>query len=230
MKFKDKYENDNYLIKKLKISDFNLLYDVGKNPSIWEQHPENDRWKLEKFKNYFNNGIQNEFGIYGIFDKKENRLIGSSRYYDYNKKKLAIKVGFTFLIPEYWGTSANYQIKVLMLTEAFKNLKKVYFDIGFNNLRSRKAIEKLGAVLYKDSKSGNVIYELDEKTFFLIKDKNIQIELLEFVMRGCKKHPAYRAIRPATGKCHECLLIWDAKNKINFNNIKKYHDLLPGAK
>lgn len=230
MKFKDKYENDNYLIKKLKISDFNLLYDVGKNPSIWEQHPENDRWKLEKFKNYFNNGIENEFGIYGIFDKKENRLIGSSRYYDYNKLKLSIKVGFTFLIPEYWGTSANYQIKVLMLTEAFKNLKKVYFDIGFNNLRSRKAIEKLGAVLYKDSKSGNVIYELDEKTFFLIKDKNIQIELLEFVMRGCKKHPAYRAIRPAIGNCRECLLIWDAKNKINFNNIKKYHDLLPGAK
>ena len=194
MKFKDKYENDNYLIKKLKISDFNLLYDVGKNPSIWEQHPENDRWKLEKFKNYFNNGIQNEFGIYGIFDKKENRLIGSSRYYDYNKLKLSIKVGFTFLIPEYWGTSANYQIKVLMLTEAFKNLKKVYFDIGFNNLRSRKAIEKLGAVLYKDSKSGNVIYELDEKTFFLIKDKNKQIELLEFVMRGCKKHPAYELL------------------------------------
>ena len=165
MKFKDKYENDNYLIKKLKISDFNLLYDVGKNPSIWEQHPENDRWKLEKFKNYFNNGIENEFGIYGIFDKKENRLIGSSRYYDYNKLKLSIKVGFTFLIPEYWGTSANYQIKVLLLTEAFKNLKKVYFDIGFNNLRSRKAIEKLGAFLYKDSQSGNVIYELDEKTF-----------------------------------------------------------------
>ena len=230
MKFKDKYENDNYFIKKLKISDFNSLYDVGKNPSIWEQHPENDRWKIEKFKNYFNNGIQNEFGIYGIFDKKENRLIGSSRYYDYNKLKLSIKVGFTFLIPEYWGTSANYQIKVLLLTEAFKNLKKVYFDIGFNNLRSRKAIEKLGAVLYKDSKSGNVIYELDEKTFFLIKDKNNQIELLEFVMRGCKKHPAYRAIRPATGNCHECLLIWDAKNKINFNSIKKYYDLLPRPK
>ena len=230
MKFKDKYENDNYLIKKLKISDFNLLYDVGKNPSIWEQHPENDRWKIEKFKNYFNNGIQNEFGIYGIFDKKENRLIGSSRYYGYNKQKLAIKIGFTFLIPKYWGTSANYQIKVLMLTEAFKNLKKVYFDIGFNNLRSRKAIEKLGAVLYKDSQSGNVIYELDKKIFFLIKDKNNQIELLEFIMRGCKKHPGYRAIRPATGNCDECLLIWDAKNKINFNSIKKYYDLLPRQK
>lgn len=230
MKFKDKYENDNYLIKKLKISDFNLLYDVGKNPSIWEQHPENDRWKIEKFKNYFNNGIQNEFGIYGIFDKKENRLIGSSRYYGYNKQKLAIKIGFTFLIPKYWGTSANYQIKVLMLTEAFKNLKKVYFDIGFNNLRSRKAIEKLGAVLYKDSQSGNVIYELDKKIFFLIKDKNNQIELLEFIMRGCKKHPAYRAIRPAKGNCDECLLIWDAKNKINFNSIKKYYDLLPRQK
>ena len=50
MTFKNKYENYNYYIKKLEISDFNLLYNVGKNPLIWEQHPENDRCKEEKFK------------------------------------------------------------------------------------------------------------------------------------------------------------------------------------
>ena len=69
MKFKDKYENDNYLIKKLKISDFNLLYDVGKNPSIWEQHPRMTR-KLEKFKNYLTMELKMNLYLW-YFDKKK---------------------------------------------------------------------------------------------------------------------------------------------------------------
>ena len=42
-----------------------------KNPLIWEQHPENDRWKEEKFKIYLDKGIKNDFGIYGVFDKRK---------------------------------------------------------------------------------------------------------------------------------------------------------------
>ena len=118
--FKDKYKNNNYYIKKLEISDFDLLYNIGKNPLIWEQHPEHDRWKEEKFKIYFDKGIKNIFGIYGVFDTKKDKIIGSSRFYEHNKNSSYIKVGYTFLIPEYWGTSANYQLKVLMLNEAFK--------------------------------------------------------------------------------------------------------------
>lgn len=46
--FRDKYKNNNYYIKKLEIKDFDLLYNIGRNPLIWEQHPEVDRWKEEK--------------------------------------------------------------------------------------------------------------------------------------------------------------------------------------
>ena len=68
-------------------------------------------------------------------------------------------------MPEYWGTSINFQIKKMMLDYAFKYLDKVYFDIGVNNFRSRKAVEKLGASLFENNKVGNVVYVLKKIKF-----------------------------------------------------------------
>ena len=45
--------------------------------------------------------------------------------------------------------------------------------------------------------------------------KQKQIELLKILAKGCKKHPAYRAIRKATERCEECLLVWRARVELN---------------
>ena len=42
-----------------------------------------------------------------------------------------------------------------------------------------------------------------------------QIELLKILAKGCKKHPGYRAIKKATGRCEECVVVWNAKVKLN---------------
>ena len=42
-----------------------------------------------------------------------------------------------------------------------------------------------------------------------------QIELLKILAKGCKKHPAYRAIRKATGCCEECVFVWQARVELN---------------
>ena len=42
-----------------------------------------------------------------------------------------------------------------------------------------------------------------------------QIELLKILAKGCKKHPAYRAIRKATEKCEECVYVWQARVELN---------------
>ena len=42
-----------------------------------------------------------------------------------------------------------------------------------------------------------------------------QIELLGILAKGCKKHPAYRAIRKATGRCEECIYVWKARVELN---------------
>ena len=42
-----------------------------------------------------------------------------------------------------------------------------------------------------------------------------QVILPEILAKGCKKHPAYRAIRKATERCEECVVVWQARVKLN---------------
>jgi|TARA_B110000090_G_scaffold93760_1_gene105879 hypothetical protein len=47
-------------------------------------------------------------------------------------------------------------------------------------------------------------------------DKNQRlIDLLKILAKGCKKHPAYRAIRKATERCEECVVVWQARVELN---------------
>ena len=52
--------------------------------------------------------------------------------------------------------------------------------------------------------------------FFAMKTDNLekQVELLSVLVDGCKKHPAYRAIRPATGRCKPCVDMWQARQEL----------------
>ena len=54
-----------------------------------------------------------------------------------------------------------------MLDFIFQHIVKVYFDIGENNFRSRKATEKLGAAQYKKEEDGTVVYVLPKKKYLL---------------------------------------------------------------
>ena len=49
----------------------------------------------------------------------------------------------------------------------------------------------------------------------MTKTNNRKIELLKILAEGCRKHPAYRARRPATGKCQECVVVWKARLELN---------------
>ena len=165
MNFNSHFEDSSISLLQIKKENFEELYLVASDPIIWEQHPENDRWKKEKFSIFYKNGLQNKFGFLLIFDKHKNKIIGSTRFYSYDKIDKAIRIGFTFISQEHWGTSINFQVKKMMLDYTFKYLDKVYFDIGINNFRSRKAVEKLGASLFSDNKRGNVVYILKKNQF-----------------------------------------------------------------
>ena len=52
-----------------------MLYNIGKNPLIWEQHPEHDRWKEEKFKIYFDKGIKNISDEFGCSKKDKIKFV-----------------------------------------------------------------------------------------------------------------------------------------------------------
>lgn len=41
------------------------------------------------------------------------------------------------------------------------------------------------------------------------------IECLRILAEGCRKHPAYRARRAATGNCEPCVRMWQARLDLN---------------
>ena len=165
MNFRKNFENDQLSLIQAKRGDFDNLYSIASDEEIWEQHPENDRWKKNKFLIFFDNGISNEFGMLIIYLKSKNEIIGSTRFYSFDPKDNAIRIGYTFIIKKYWGKEINFLIKDLMINYTFKFLDKIYFDIGTQNYRSRKAIDKIGAHLLKDNEDGKVVYKLIMKDY-----------------------------------------------------------------
>jgi len=81
-----------------------------------------------------------------VFLKSEKRLIGSTRFMDIQPLHRKLEIGSTWLHPDYWGSEANLECKLLLLTYCFEKAEalRVQFKTDENNIRSRKAIEKIG--------------------------------------------------------------------------------------
>lgn len=144
-------ENESIQLLPLKEDDFEVLYKVASDPLIWEQHPNKDRYKREVFQIFFEGAMASR-GAFLILDKIKNEVIGSTRFYDWNESDKSILIGYTFYGRNYWGSTYNPQVKKLMLDYAFQFVAKVYFHIGALNIRSQKAIERLGAVKSREIK------------------------------------------------------------------------------
>ena len=147
------------LLRPLVTKDFDALYAAASDPEIWRLHPNSDRWQLPAFSEYFTKGTT-EHQALAVLDRDTNQIIGSSRFYDPRSRE--VKIGFTFLSRRYWGGATNYELKSLMLTHAFKYVERALFEIDENNLRSRRAIEKLGARLTAEPshEDNHVVYEI----------------------------------------------------------------------
>ncbi len=137
-------EDDIVKLIPLTKGDFENLFAVAADPLIWAQHPSKDRYKREVFQQYFDGAVSSKTAFI-MLDKATDKMIGSTRYYDYQPGNSSIAIGFTFLARQYWGGLYNKSSKKLLLDYAFQFVEKVYFHIGADNLRSQLATIKIGA-------------------------------------------------------------------------------------
>ena len=140
----EKLEDDLIEIRPLTEDYFGHLFEVGSDPLIWEVHPVKDRYKKEVFKTYFDGAVASKSSFL-VFDKATGELIGSTRYYNYQPELSRIAIGYTFLARKYWGGSYNKSMKTLLLDHAFKYVDSVVFHVGMENVRSQKAMVKIGS-------------------------------------------------------------------------------------
>lgn len=83
-------------------------------------------------------------GALAVLHRSTGRVVGVSRY---EPRGEAVEIGWTFLVRDLWGGEANAELKRLMLTHAFATVDRVELRVHRENLRSRRAVEKLGAEL-----------------------------------------------------------------------------------
>lgn len=159
--------NELIQIVPLSENDFEELYAIASDKLLWEQHPDKNRYQKNVFQDFFNQALQSK-SAFKIIDVKTGQTIGSSRYYDSNEE--AIAIGYTFIAREYWATPYNRALKNLMINYAFQYMETIIFHIGETNFRSRKAVEKLGAIFTETifvatTNRSHVVYILEKKNW-----------------------------------------------------------------
>jgi len=154
-------------LRPLRPDDWDDLFAVASDPLIWEQHPIWDRYKEEVFKGFFREALASGGALLAV-DGKDGKVIGSSRFHEYNEGRSEIEIGWSFLARSHWGGIYNKEMKQLMLRHAFRFVRSVIFVVGSENMRSRKAVEKIGGVRVGSridaSGRDNVVYQITAST------------------------------------------------------------------
>lgn len=147
-------------LRPLEREDFKALYLAASDPKIWEHHPDSERYKRNIFQQRFFEGALASRGALIIEKADSGHIIGSSRYYEWRQETEEISIGYTFIDRSHWGKGTNRELKELMLNHIYQWAGAVWFQVGEVNMRSRRAVEKLGAILSHTEER-----ELDGKPF-----------------------------------------------------------------
>ena len=140
-------EGERLLLRPLRPDDWAALYGVASDPLIWTLHPAHDRWQEPVFRAFFADALARG-GALAALDKASGALIGSSRFQNHDSADGgAVEIGWTFLARSHWGGAWNREMKQLMIGHALGTVERVRFVVGTGNLRSCRALEKIGAHL-----------------------------------------------------------------------------------
>lgn len=167
-------ENETISLVPLEKHDFEELFDVASDPTVWEQHPNKERYKREVFENFFQGAMESK-GAFLVLDKGTEEVLGSTRFYDYDEKNKSILIGYTFYGTSSWGKNINSGVKKLMLDYIFQFVETVIFHVGKTNIRSIKAMERLGAENVGEEKVAyfgedpkiNVVFKIQKESWKL---------------------------------------------------------------
>jgi RimJ/RimL family protein N-acetyltransferase len=147
----------------LREADRDALFAVAADPLVWEQHPVKERYQEGVFREFFNEALASG-GALLVRDRRDGRVIGSSRFHGYDAEASEVEIGWTFLARSHWGGLFNREMKQLMLSHAFRFVERVVFLVGPQNVRSQRAVLRIGGVLSgqrPDGRGGeSLVYEI----------------------------------------------------------------------
>jgi N-acetyltransferase len=140
-------------LRPLHADDHDALFAVASDPRIWEQHPDKTRSEPAGFNTFFGDALASG-GALVVIDRETQQLIGSSRFHAYDAVRDEVEIGWTFLACSHWGGRYNGEVKQLMLRHAFRFVHRVVFLIAPGNIRSQRAVERIGGVRVGSRRDG----------------------------------------------------------------------------
>lgn len=153
--FADTYilEDDYVLLRPLEETDFDTLkYFALQEPEIWQYSliPVNGEQDLKKYIDLAlaARQAQKEYPFI-VFDKRQNKYAGSTRFYDIQLANQTLQLGYTWYGKQFRGTGVNKHCKFLLLNFAFETMQmeRVEFRADNDNTRSIAAMKSIGCVV-----------------------------------------------------------------------------------
>lgn len=134
------------ILRPVTAADWTALFAAASDPAIWAGHPACDRWQEPVFRLFFDEGLASGGSLVAL-DPGNGTIIGASRYDFERAEPDEVEIGWTFLARSHWSGATNAAMKALMIEHALKSVDRVIFLIGETNLRSRRAMDKIGGVM-----------------------------------------------------------------------------------
>ena len=152
MKFSDNIilKNDTVLLRPLKVEDYESFLEIAFDPEIWKYNvtSASNEYELQKWIDDALESKKNNLRYpFTITDIKSERIFGSTSIGNISLTDKRAEIGWTWLGSEFQGTGINKHCKFLLLQYLFDQLQfeRVEFKTDVINLKSRKALQKIGA-------------------------------------------------------------------------------------
>lgn len=127
------------------------LLDAGQTHTDWAYLPIPGFTQMEEVHQWITQAhamlAQKMHYTYAIVDQLSGKVIGSTRYMNVRARDKGLEVGYSWLARDAQGTAANPESKLLLLQNAFERCGAMRVELmtDARNVRSQRAIEKLGA-------------------------------------------------------------------------------------
>jgi RimJ/RimL family protein N-acetyltransferase len=146
-------ENERVLLRPLVQDDaVYLLAYVKEEPALWK-YALTPITTDQEFAQYMATAVEaRQLKLaypFIVFDKLQNKYVGSTRFYDIQLNNSSTQFGYTWYSESTWGTGLNEHCKFLLLQFAFETIgfERIEFRADNRNKRSIAAMQKIGCTV-----------------------------------------------------------------------------------
>ncbi|HEX8865042.1 MAG TPA: GNAT family N-acetyltransferase, partial [Lentzea sp.] len=123
------------------------LFEVTRDPDIWTWLLSAQPRDVGDMRAWIEQAVATREAFAQI-EVETGRVVGTTSFYEVVPEHRRLVIGYTIVGSEWHGTAVNPEAKLLLLTEAFeaRGALRVAWYTDAANLRSQRAIDKLGAI------------------------------------------------------------------------------------